>query len=52
MGTLKIESVALLGSDAKLEFQQQPDGLHIQLPAKAPGNYAYAYRVRFGGAAS
>jgi alpha-L-fucosidase len=52
VGTLKIESVALLGSDAKLEFQQQPDGLHIQLPAKAPGNYAYAYRVRFGGAAS
>jgi hypothetical protein len=30
---------------AKLRFQQQTDGLHIQLPAQAPGKYAYAFRV-------
>jgi hypothetical protein len=37
--------VALLGSDAKLRFEQQADGLHIQVPAQASGKYAYAFRV-------
>jgi alpha-L-fucosidase len=45
LGSQKVGSLALLGSDAKLQFQQQPDGLHIQLPAQAPGKYAYAFRV-------
>jgi alpha-L-fucosidase len=45
----KIASVVLLGSDARLTFQQQPDGLRIQLPAQAPGKYAYAFRVTFEG---
>jgi alpha-L-fucosidase len=43
----KIASVVLLGSDAKLTFQQQSDGLRIQLPAQAPSKYAYAFRVAF-----
>jgi alpha-L-fucosidase len=46
----KIGSVVLLGSGTKLTFQQQSDGLHIQLPAQAPGKYAYAFRVTFEGA--
>jgi alpha-L-fucosidase len=46
-----IESVALLGSNSKLQFQQQPDALHIQLPAQAPGKYASAFRITFSGAA-
>jgi alpha-L-fucosidase len=50
-GSQRIESVGLLGSDAKLEFEQQADGLHIQVPAEDPGKYAYAFRVRFQGAA-
>ena len=45
--TQKVQSVMLLGSDTELEFQQHSDSLHIQLPAQAPGNYAYAFRVRF-----
>ena len=45
----KIGSVVLLGSDAKLAFQQQADGLRIQLPAQAPGKYAYALRIVFDG---
>jgi alpha-L-fucosidase len=49
VGDQRIESVDLLGSDAKLQFQQQPDGLHIQLPAQDPGKYAYAFRVWFEG---
>ncbi len=47
LGAKKISSVALLGSDAKLEFHQQPDGLHIKVPAQAPGKFAYAFRVTF-----
>ena len=50
VGAQRIDSVALLGSDAKLQFRQQPDGLHIRLPAQAPGKYAYAFRVVFGNA--
>ena len=42
-----IESVILLGSNSKLQFQQQPDALHIQLPAQAPGKYASAFRITF-----
>jgi alpha-L-fucosidase len=41
----KAGSVALLGSDAKLGFEQREDGLHIQLPEQSPGKYAYAFRI-------
>ena len=51
MSSQKIASVALLGSDGKLPFQQQPDGLHIQLPLQSPGKYAYAFRVVLEGVA-
>jgi alpha-L-fucosidase len=51
VGRQPIESVILLGSDAKLQFRQQSDGLHIQLPANAAGKYAYAFRVAFGNVA-
>ena len=47
----RVSEVALLGSDAKPQFQQQADGLHIQVPASAPGKYAYVFRVAFEGAA-
>ncbi|MGB8473035.1 MAG: alpha-L-fucosidase [Candidatus Acidiferrum sp.] len=49
-GASKVASVTLLGSAANLSFQQQPDGLHIQLPAQPPGKYAYAFRIEFAGA--
>jgi alpha-L-fucosidase len=51
VGGRKIKSITLLGADAKLQFRQEPDGLHIQLPAQAPGKYAYAFRVGFGNGA-
>lgn len=41
----KIDTVTLLGSDAKVQFQQESDGLHIQLPAQAPCKYAYTFRI-------
>ena len=46
----KIGSIVLLGSDAKLAFQQQADALRIHLPPQAPGKYAYAFRITFEGA--
>lgn len=51
VGAQKIASVVLLECDAKLQFRQQSDGLHIQLPAHTAGKYAYAFRVVFGNAA-
>jgi alpha-L-fucosidase len=41
----KIDSVVLLGADAKLTFAQREDGLHIQLPEKSAGKYAYSFRI-------
>ncbi len=41
----KVESVALVGSDAEVRFEQRPDGLHLTLPAQAPAKYAYAFRI-------
>jgi alpha-L-fucosidase len=35
-GSERVRSVVLLGSDAKLRFEQRPDGLHVQLPAQPP----------------
>lgn len=46
-----IQSVSLLGSDAKLTYQQGADGLHIQLPAKPAGDIAYAFRITLDRAA-
>jgi alpha-L-fucosidase len=43
----KVQSVTLLGSDAKLSFEQRADGLHIQMPAGKPGAYAYSFRILF-----
>jgi hypothetical protein len=37
----------LLGSDAKLQLDQRPDGLHVRMPAQAPAKYSYALRVIF-----
>jgi alpha-L-fucosidase len=47
-GNEPVQSVVLLGSDAKPRFEQRADGLHVQLPTQAPAKYAYALRVSFG----
>jgi alpha-L-fucosidase len=48
VGSVRVQSVALLGSDAKLQFDQRADGLHVQMPAQPPAKYAYVLRVTFG----
>jgi alpha-L-fucosidase len=45
IGDKKVESIVLLGSDTKLRFQQEADGLRIDLPEQAPGKYAYVFRI-------
>jgi alpha-L-fucosidase len=47
----RIQAIFLLGSDAKLAYQQRADGLHIQLPAKPVGDIAYAFRITLDNAA-
>ena len=47
-GSKPVQSVALLGSDAKIPFEQRADGLHIHLPPQGPAKYAYAIRISFG----
>ncbi|HZR56619.1 MAG TPA: alpha-L-fucosidase [Terriglobales bacterium] len=42
-----VQSAVLLGSDAKIPFDQRPDGLHVHLPAQSPAKYAYAVRLTF-----
>lgn len=46
-----IQTVSLLGSDAKLSYQQEADGLHIKLPEKPTGLPAYAFRITLDGPA-
>jgi alpha-L-fucosidase len=41
----QIQAITLLGSAAALTYKQQPDGLHIELPAKPAEGYAFAFRI-------
>ncbi len=47
VGNQHFRSVILVGSDTKLQFEQQADGLRVRLPDHAPGKYAYALRIMF-----
>jgi alpha-L-fucosidase len=46
-GSELVRAVSLVGSEAKLRFEQRADGLHVQLPAQAPAKYAYVLRLTF-----
>ena len=41
----EIESVELLGSDSKLTWDRDQNGLHVQLPASAKMDYAYVLKI-------
>jgi alpha-L-fucosidase len=47
--TGKIERVALLGSSDQLKFTRHAAGLKIDLPEKAPSDYAVAFRISGSG---
>ena len=42
---VKVGSVSLLGSSAAVHFTQEGDGLHLDLPGQAPGEYAYSFKI-------
>ena len=52
LGNEPIQSVDLLGGDAKLSFDQRSDGLHVQIPTQAPAKNQYVLRVTFENASS
>jgi alpha-L-fucosidase len=43
----KVAAVSLLGSSEKISFEQGGDGLHVRVPAKAPGKFASTFRITF-----
>ena len=43
----KIKEVRLLGSNSPLKWSQNADGLTIEMPAKQPCDYAFAFAVSF-----
>jgi alpha-L-fucosidase len=45
LGSQHIQDIQMLGSDAKVKYEQQADGLHIKAPAKPAGEAAYVYRI-------
>lgn len=47
VGGSRVQSIVLLGSDAKIQFDQRTDGLHVKLPAQPPAKYGYALRITF-----
>lgn len=51
LGGQRIQSVTLFGSDAKVSFEQQADGLHITAQAKPAGEAAYVYQITLDGPA-
>jgi alpha-L-fucosidase len=40
-----VGDVTLLGSAIKISFKQEADGLHLNLPAKPEGIYAYSFKI-------
>jgi alpha-L-fucosidase len=42
-----VKSVELLGTEAKLSFEQRRDGLHVRVPLTPPSRYAYSFRIQF-----
>lgn len=47
IGSDTVQSVALLGAGAELQFEQRADGLRVRLPAQPPAKFAYVLRVAF-----
>jgi len=42
---LSIQSVSMLANHQSLNYKMKPDGLHIQMPAKPVGKYAYVVKI-------
>lgn len=42
---VKVKAVKLLGGGEGVPFTQDAEGLHLRLPARRPGAYAWVYRI-------
>ena len=49
IGDGDIRSVRLLGCDQPLTWNQDNDGLHIDLPDEKPNDQAYAFKIEIDG---
>jgi len=49
IGTKKIRSIILLGSNKQLKWKQTDQGLEIELPSKKPCKYAYSLKISLEG---
>jgi len=49
VGSERVQSLALLGNDVKVQFDQRTDGLHVHLSAETSVKYAYVLRITFDG---
>jgi len=47
VGSEPVQSITLLGGEAKVEFDHPADGLHVRLPGNPPAKYAYVLRLVF-----
>ena len=45
LGKRKIKAISLLGSKAKLKWNQDANGLTVDLPSEKPGDYAFAFKI-------
>ncbi|RDS83749.1 alpha-L-fucosidase [Dyella monticola] len=43
-----VRAVSLLANGQRVEWKQQPDGLHLSLSKQPVGHYAYVYRIEMG----
>jgi alpha-L-fucosidase len=41
----RIACITLLGADGALDWRQDGEGLHIQVPAELPGNHAGVFKI-------
>jgi alpha-L-fucosidase len=41
----RVRDVALLGSETKIRWTQDADGLHLELPMESNGMYAYSFKI-------
>ncbi len=51
MGSLHIQGINMLGSDATVKYEQRGEGLYITAPARPSGEAAYVYRIKLDGPA-
>jgi alpha-L-fucosidase len=41
----EVMNIALLGSDEKLSWRHDAEGLKVKLPSQKPGNFAYTFKI-------